>query len=165
MTNPENIGTVVPAINTISNARMFFIWQYKSQLWRVETLKALGIQLAVELFDCDENILNNERLLEQSLVEAATDAGATVVDSVFHQFNPYGISGAVIIAESHVAIHTWPEYRYAALDVFTCGTDINPHRIADMVKNVLGAERMHVSRILRGVTVGEQERSYEQTPT
>jgi len=128
-------------------------------------LNALGIQLAVELFDCDENILNDQRLLEQSLVEAATNAGATVVDSVFHQFNPHGISGAVIIAESHVAIHTWPEYCYAALDIFTCGNDIEPENIAEEVKYVLGADRMHVSRILRGVTVGEQERSYAQTPT
>jgi len=128
-------------------------------------LNALGIQLAVELFDCDENILNDHRLLEQSLVEAATNAGATVVNSVFHQFNPYGISGAVIIAESHIAIHTWPEYRYAALDIFTCGTDIDPNGIAEEVQYVLSADRMHVSRILRGVTVGEQERSYAQTPT
>ncbi len=128
-------------------------------------MNALGIQLAVELFDCDENILNDHRLLEQSLVEAATNAGATVVNSVFHQFNPYGISGAVIIAESHIAIHTWPEYRYAALDIFTCGTDIDPNGIAEEVQYVLSADRMHVSRILRGVTVGEQERSYAQTPT
>jgi S-adenosylmethionine decarboxylase len=128
-------------------------------------LRALGIQLAIELFDCDEKILNDYRLLEQSLVEAATKAGATVVDSVFHQFNPHGISGAVIIAESHIAIHTWPEYCYAALDIFTCGTDIDPNGIAEEVKYVLGADRMHVSRILRGVTVGEQERSYAQTPT
>jgi S-adenosylmethionine decarboxylase len=128
-------------------------------------LKALGIQLAVELFDCDENLLNDHRLLEQSLVEAATKAGATVVESVFHQFNPHGISGAVIIAESHIAIHTWPEYRYAALDIFTCGTDIDPGDIATQVKYVLGAGRIHVSRILRGITVGEQERSYAQTPT
>jgi len=128
-------------------------------------LKALGTQLAVELFDCDENILNDYRLLEQSLVEAATNAGATVVDSVFHQFNPYGISGAVIIAESHVAIHTWPEYQYAALDIFTCGNEADPDIIAGEVKEILRAERMQVSRILRGVTVGEQERSYAQTPT
>lgn len=128
-------------------------------------MRALGIQLAIELFDCDEKILNDYRLLEQFLVEAATKAGATVVDSVFHQFNPHGISGAVIIAESHIAIHTWPEYRYAALDIFTCGTDIDPNGIAEEVKYVLGADRMHVSRILRGVTVGEQERSYAQTPT
>lgn len=128
-------------------------------------MRALGIQLAIELFDCDQKILNDYRLLEQSLVEAATKAGATVVDSVFHQFNPHGISGAVIIAESHIAIHTWPEYCYAALDIFTCGTDIDPNGIAEEVKYVLGADRMHVSRILRGVTVGEQERSYAQTPT
>lgn len=128
-------------------------------------MRALGIQLAIELFDCDAKILNDYRLLEQSLVEAATKAGATVVDSVFHQFNPHGISGAVIIAESHIAIHTWPEYCYAALDIFTCGTDIDPNGIAEEVKYVLGADRMHVSRILRGVTVGEQERSYAQTPT
>jgi S-adenosylmethionine decarboxylase len=127
-------------------------------------LKPLGTQLAVELFDCDENILNNDRLLEQSLVDAATKAGATVVESVFHQFNPHGISGAVIIAESHLAIHTWPEYRYAALDIFTCGTDIEPADIADRVKRILCARDMQVSRILRGVTVGERDRNYEKVP-
>jgi S-adenosylmethionine decarboxylase len=128
-------------------------------------LKPLGTQLAVELFDCDENILNNDRLLEQSLVDAATKAGATVVESVFHQFNPHGISGAVIIAESHLAIHTWPEYRYAALDIFTCGTDIEPADIADQVKRILRARSMQVSRILRGVTVGEHGRNYEKVLT
>jgi S-adenosylmethionine decarboxylase len=128
-------------------------------------LKALGIQLAVELFDCDENILNDDRLLEQSLVGAATDAGATVVQSVFHHFNPHGISGAVIIAESHIAIHTWPEFKYAALDIFTCGADLDPAPIAEEVKKVLGSDRMHISRILRGVRLVEQERSYAQTPT
>lgn len=128
-------------------------------------MKALGIQLAVELFDCDENLLNNDRLLEQSLIEAATNAGATVVGSVFHQFNPHGISGAIIIAESHIAIHTWPEYGYAALDIFTCGSSIEPREIADAIKDSLHARSMHISRLLRGVTVGEQERSYAQTPT
>jgi S-adenosylmethionine decarboxylase len=128
-------------------------------------LKALGIQLAVELFDCDENLLNNDRLLEQSLLKAAQDAGATVVGSVFHQFNPHGISGAIIIAESHIAVHTWPEYAYAALDIFTCGSTIDPRNIADAVKDALHAGSMHITRLQRGVTVGEQERSYAQTPT
>lgn len=84
---------------------------------------------------------------------------------MFHRFNPHGISGAVIIAESHIAIHTWPEYGYAALDVFTCGSDIDPKNIAEAVSETLNADRMHVSSILRGVTVGEQKRSYAQTPT
>jgi len=66
-------------------------------------------------------MLTDISLLKNNLEQAAKEAGATVVKTVLHQFNPQGLSGVVVIAESHIAIHTWPEYRYAALDIFTCG--------------------------------------------
>ena len=66
-------------------------------------------------------MLTDISLLKNNLEQAAKEAGATVVKTVLHQFNPQGLSGLVVIAESHIAIHTWPEYRYAALDIFTCG--------------------------------------------
>src|SRR6266704_2514591 len=73
------------------------------------------------MFDCDPDAINNLEAVKGDLVEAAKRAQATIVDVVFHEFNPFGISGVVVIAESHLAIHTWPEYRYAAVDIFSCG--------------------------------------------
>jgi S-adenosylmethionine decarboxylase len=86
-------------------------------------------------------------------VEAAKRAQATVVDVVFHEFNPFGISGVVVIAESHLAIHTWPEYRYAAVDVFSCGDVLQPQVAADYLVEQLGAARASVVELQRGIFV------------
>ena len=64
------------------------------------------------------------------MVEAAKRAEATIIDVVFHEFNPFGISGVVVIAESHLSIHTWPEHRYAAVDIFSCGETLKPAEAA-----------------------------------
>ena len=85
------------------------------------------------------------------LVEAAKRAHATIVDVVFHEFNPFGISGVVVIAESHLSIHTWPEHRYAAVDVFSCGEVLRPHVAADYLVEQLGAARASVVELQRGV--------------
>ncbi|MEO1069555.1 MAG: adenosylmethionine decarboxylase, partial [Cyanobacteria bacterium J06638_6] len=79
-------------------------------------MKSLGRHILVEFFGCSADILNDVPLIESSMVGAAADAGATVISSVFHHFSPFGVSGVVVIQESHLAIHTWPEYRYAAVD-------------------------------------------------
>src|SRR5438876_12130349 len=78
-------------------------------------------------------------------------AQATIVDVVFHEFNPFGISGVVVIAESHLAIHTWPEYRYAAVDVFSCGDVLQPQAAADHLVAELGAARASVVELQRGI--------------
>ena len=89
-------------------------------------MNALGRHLLLELFDCDSDAINNLESVKGALVEAAKRAQATIVDVVFHEFNPFGISGVVVIAESHLSIHTWPEYRYAAVDIFSCGDVLQP---------------------------------------
>jgi S-adenosylmethionine decarboxylase len=71
-------------------------------------LNALGRHLLLELFDCDFDAISNLETVKSALVEAAKRAHATIVDVVFHEFNPFGISGVVVIAESHLSIHTWP---------------------------------------------------------
>ena len=81
----------------------------------------LGTHILLELSHCPAQLLLEKELLSQTLVDAATRAGATVVKPVFHQFSPHGLSGVVVIAESHITAHTWPEHRYAAIDIFTCG--------------------------------------------
>ena len=82
---------------------------------------ALGNHILVEFMNCDPHIMNDVAAIERDMVEAAQKANATVINSTFHHFSPWGVSGVVVIQESHLAIHTWPEYGYAAVDLFTCG--------------------------------------------
>ncbi len=89
-------------------------------------MQALGRQILVEFYKCNDIILKDCKKIEEYMVEACKLAKATVVTSTFHEFSPFGVSGVVVIAESHVAIHTWPEYNYAAVDIFTCGETIDP---------------------------------------
>jgi S-adenosylmethionine decarboxylase len=109
--------------------------------------------LLLELFDCDAEALNSLEHVKTAMVEAARRAQATIVDVVFHEFNPFGISGVVVIAESHLAIHTWPEYRYAAVDVFSCGDVLQPRMAADFLVERLGATRASVVELSRGIFV------------
>jgi S-adenosylmethionine decarboxylase len=89
----------------------------------------------VELKDCNPSVLKNLEEVRDSLVSAAKQAKATIIDISFHEFSPYGISGMIVIAESHLSIHTWPEYGYAAVDIFTCGDVIKPEAaVAYLIK-------------------------------
>jgi S-adenosylmethionine decarboxylase len=88
-------------------------------------MKALGNHIIAEFYNCDKQIMNDSPFIEKAMNEAAILSGATVVGSHFHTFNPHGVSGVVVIAESHLTIHTWPEYGYAAVDIFTCGETID----------------------------------------
>ena len=93
-------------------------------------MNALGKHLLLELKGCDKEELNNTGFLKDALLVAANEAGATVLGESFHRFNPQGVSGVVIVAESHLFIHTWPEYGYAAADIFTCGNSVQPEKAA-----------------------------------
>ncbi len=114
-------------------------------------MKTLGRQLLVELFDCDRDLLNDATLVKQALLDAAQAANATIVDAVLHKFSPHGVSGVVVIAESHIAIHTWPEYGYAALDIFTCGETVDPRLIMHLVAHRLGAGDCEATLVKRGL--------------
>src|ERR1700704_5831690 len=103
----------------------------------------------VELYNCDGKVLNDVHKVETIMVDAAKHAQARIVDVVFHTFNPHGISGVVVIAESHLAIHTWPEYNYASVDVFTCGTEINPWKAYNYVAKKLKAKNMTAIEVKR----------------
>jgi len=116
-------------------------------------LNALGRHLLVELYDCDKEALNDLGLLRDVMVKAAIDCGAVVLGESFHRFSPQGVSGVVIIAESHLSIHTWPEYGYAAVDIFTCGTFVNPEKAAEVLIEKLGSKNHSVMEIPRGVLV------------
>lgn len=113
-------------------------------------MRALGRHLIVELYGCNTDILNDKEKIERIMIEAAKRAGATIVQKVFHLFNPHGISGVVVIAESHLAIHTWPEYGYAAVDVFTCGSKVDPWKAYEYIKRELEAEHSSIMEMYRG---------------
>lgn len=89
-------------------------------------MKALGRHILVEFSGCNAQVLNDVAAIETAMIQAAQIAGATVINSTFHHFSPWGVSGVVVIQESHLAIHTWPEYKYAAVDLFTCGDSVDP---------------------------------------
>jgi len=105
------------------------------------------------LFDCDVEALNDLGGVKTALVEAARRARATIVDVVFHEFNPFGISGVVVIAESHLSIHTWPEHRYAAVDIFSCGVTLQPEKAVAYLVEQFGAARTSIVELRRGVLV------------
>jgi S-adenosylmethionine decarboxylase proenzyme len=101
-------------------------------------------------------MLDDLSFLKDCLNEAAVQSGATVVGESFYHFSPCGVSGVVNIAESHIAIHTWPEYRYAAVDVFTCGTDVDPEKAARWITEKLGAENHSLIELRRGIMEDSQ---------
>lgn len=114
-------------------------------------MKILGRHLLAELSECNSAILNNRAELEKIMKEAARHSGATVVDSVFHHYNPQGLSGIVVIAESHLSIHTWPEYGYAAVDCFTCGSAVDPAKALEYIRTSLDCRSINIKELNRGI--------------
>jgi S-adenosylmethionine decarboxylase len=114
-------------------------------------LHALGTHLLVELRDCNPTILKNLEEVRDALVSAAKEAKATIVDISFHEFNPFGISGMVVIAESHLSVHTWPEYGYAAVDIFTCGDVIKPEVAASSIIERFQCKNPSMVEMKRGI--------------
>ncbi|MDC4224083.1 MAG: adenosylmethionine decarboxylase [Candidatus Manganitrophus sp.] len=121
-------------------------------------MHALGTHLLVELKDCNSKILNDVKKIEDILVTAAKEAKATIIESRFHKFSPFGISGVVVIAESHLTIHTWPEYGYAAVDIFTCGETLQPSVAASYIVSKLQSKNPSLVEMKRGLlSLGDQK--------
>ena len=108
-----------------------------------------GTHLLVEFWEARN--LSDVAGVERALREAAEAAGATVLHSYLHPFGPeMGVSGVVVLAESHISIHTWPERSYAAIDVFMCG-DCDPYRTLPVLEATLTPARVTVSEQRRGL--------------
>ncbi|MBN1154230.1 polyamine aminopropyltransferase [candidate division KSB1 bacterium] len=113
-------------------------------------MESLGRHILVEFFNCNPEILNDVMEMESSMFNAATISGATVINSHFHHFSPYGVSGVVIIQESHLSVHTWPEYQYASADLYTCGEGVNPWLAFDYLQDTFQAKNYSVLELHRG---------------
>lgn len=112
-------------------------------------VKYAGVHLIIELWG-PKNIDSIESI-RQAFIEAIDACGATILNIDLHEFTPFGgISGVAVLQESHMSIHTWPEYNYAALDVFVCGT-VDPHKAIPVLEKHFEPERLEVSEIKRGI--------------
>jgi len=112
---------------------------------------SLGSHILIELFECDHKALELENTVGKAMRDAAIASEATVVTDSFHEFKPYGVSGAVIIQESHYTIHTWPEHGYAAVDLFYCGGTIYVDRAIEELRQQFKPKRMKFLVVRRGL--------------
>lgn len=113
-------------------------------------MESLGRHIIVELFDCEPAKTDDVAMVQKGMEEAALEAGATLINSTFHHFAPIGVSGVVVIQESHLSIHTWPEYGFASVDIFTCGESVDPWKAISVLQKTLGAKHHSAVEMLRG---------------
>ena len=114
-------------------------------------MNVLGLHLLLELRDCNSGLLDDLNYIRLAMLRAAQDAGAHVIGESFHQFSPQGVTGILAIAESHISIHTWPEYRYAAADIFTCGSGFQARKIAGILVEELESQDPVITEVVRGL--------------
>jgi len=114
-------------------------------------MRALCQHTLIEFHDCEPARLKRAREVKAALCAAVRRGGGTIVKALFHNFSPYGVSGVVVITESHVTIHTWPEHGYAAVDIFSCSEKLNHQTILSTLKRALSAGRVSRKSFRRGV--------------
>jgi S-adenosylmethionine decarboxylase len=128
------------------------IWEHKvNTLATVTEQKTIfGDHYLVDLHGCNPDLISAVETVRNVLLDAAVKSKSTIIDDRFHQFEPYGASGVIIIAESHFSVHTWPEKKFAAVDIFTSGTRMKPQLAIDIMKAGYGADHVNVVKVARG---------------
>jgi len=112
--------------------------------------KTFGEHYLVDLHGCDPETIESAGPTEASLLEAARRCGSTIIQHHFHQFSPHGVTGIILIAESHISVHTWPENGFAAVDIFTSGQNMKPEVAIEILETAFRADRVNVKCITRG---------------
>ncbi len=122
----------------------------------MKTRSDFGKHYLIDLRDCDPEIIKSVDHTREIVLRAAKECGATILDDHFHQFHPIGVSGVVLIAESHISIHTWPESGFAAADIFTCG-EMKPQVAIDIMREGFRAKETSMSMkvVVRGQLDGD----------
>jgi len=120
-----------------------------------EIHETIGHHYIVEASGCDPKIIGNIEKVQQILVKAADIAGAQVWSISFNRFPPQGVSGVVVISESHISTHTWPEFGYVALDIYTCGKSVDPEKAVVFAVEAFGSSTSHITEITRGLDEGD----------
>jgi S-adenosylmethionine decarboxylase len=112
-------------------------------------VKFAGMHLLIDLWGASN--LDSPELIDKTLCDGALAAGATILHSHFHHFTPNGgVSGVVVLAESHISIHTWPERNFAALDVFMCGA-CDPYKVVPFLQAAFGPASIELDEQRRGI--------------
>jgi S-adenosylmethionine decarboxylase len=114
-------------------------------------MRTISRHVLAELYGCDDALLEDVAAIRVRMLATANLIGATVVGEVFHHYSPHGVSGVVVIAESHLSIHTWPGNSYVAVDIFTCG-ELDPIPGVAFLAKELGARQYRMQEILRGLS-------------
>jgi S-adenosylmethionine decarboxylase len=109
-----------------------------------------GTHFCVDMRGCNTELLNDEARLREILLSAAEQASATVLGVQSHAFTPYGVTIVLLLAESHMSIHTWPERQFAAVDVFTCGRTMSSQHAIDYIMEQIGATSSRSTMLERG---------------
>ena len=115
-----------------------------------------GHHYIVEGSGCNPDVISRVEQVEQILVRAAEVADVQIWAISFHRFRPMGVSGVVVISESHLSVHTWPEVGYVALDIFTCGDRAKPEAAVQHALKAFGATNMHITEVTRGLQEGDK---------
>ncbi len=118
---------------------------------KLEGLGVLGYNIFADMYGCDTNLLDDIKYLRRLLKEAADAGNMHIVKVFFHKYSPQGITGLVIVKESHIALHTWPEYAFASVDIFLCGNNSNPYNTLKHIENGLKPSKVITKSIERGV--------------
>ena len=114
-------------------------------------MEATGTHCILELYDCPRHLLDDEAFVTGALRGAVDEGLATLLHEVSHHFHPQGVTALGLISESHLSIHTWPEYGYAAADVFTCGDQADPEKACAHLVRVFQADRHSMTKLIRGI--------------
>lgn len=114
-------------------------------------MDTMGRHVIAELWGCNVEKLNDMNYIERVFVDAALEAGAEIREVAFHKFAPHGVSGVVIISESHLTIHSFPEHGYASIDVYTCGDRIDPTVASNYILKALDAKSSEMIEVPRGM--------------
>jgi len=118
--------------------------------------KSIGHHYIVEASGCDPKIISSVEKVQQILVKAAEISGAHIWAVSVSKFPPKGVSGVIVISESHISTHTWPEYGYGALDFYTCGDAVDPEKGIFYAVEAFGASTSHITEITRGIEEGDR---------
>ena len=110
----------------------------------------LGTHYILEACDANADLLNNKTFIMESLREAIIKSNATLMDEISVEFTPQGITAVCLLSESHLSIHTWPEKKYAAIDIFTCGEHCNPLAACNHLIQVFESKNPKIKVIARG---------------
>ena len=112
-------------------------------------MKQVGTHLVVDAWQAPEDLLNDPEGIRRALIDAISAGEATLIDMCVHQFSPHGVTATVTLAESHIAIHTWPEHGYFAADLFFCGRG-QPKKAMKVLQTALQAKQVRLREIPRG---------------